>query len=87
MRVTTVREEIGIAVVGPAAVHAQGELVGLVGLRDVDGELDDVVAPDLRAVVADQHVVGDAGGEVERLGGPGAAQSGGQIGGGRYLRR
>ena len=54
-------------------------------LPDPDAQLDDVVAPDLGAVLAHEDVVSDIGGEVEGLGGPGAAQAGGEVGGGGDL--
>ncbi len=75
----------GDALVGDAAVDAEGELVGAAGGGDVEAQLEVVVLPDVGAVVADGHVIPDGDAEVEAFGGPGGAQAEAEVGGGGHV--
>jgi hypothetical protein len=61
------------AVLGRPAVDAQREQVGLTAVGGEDAKFNHVIAPDLRAVVAHKHVIGNRSREVEGVRRPGGA--------------
>ena len=64
------------AMLGLSAIHSDGKLMsGVIGWI-IDADLDDVIAPDFRAIIAHQHIILNTEGEVQVTRCPRAAQFG-----------